>query len=112
MPREPSKEDLEDLKKFRALRDMMNTEGWKLYEKLLRAHLEAKRDAALKPISPEILPDQTIRWPDGVTQVLLGEANKGAIIGLRLALELPRGIVTQGEALYESLFGKPSSDEE
>jgi len=103
VPREPSKEDLEDLKVGRALEEMLVTEGWKIYEKLLTKHLVEKRDAALSPLSPRVQPDGSLFFPDGVTHVLLGEAAKGAIIGIRLALELPRGIVAQTQDLRKQV---------
>ncbi len=99
MPREPSKEDLEDLKVGRLLEEMLASDGWKLYEKLLTKHLVEKRDAALTPIAPKVQNDGSLFFPDGVTHVLLGEAAKGAIIGIRLALELPRGIIAQMQSL-------------
>lgn len=112
MPREPTKSDKEDLRVGKALEAMLHTDGWKIYQKLLEGHLRQKTSAALSPIAPIVQPDHTVIMPDGVTHVLLGEAAKGAIIGLRLALELPHGIVTQMKDLHQQLFGSNPSDEE
>lgn len=113
MPREPKKEDRDDLKIGTAVELMLSSDGWKYYERILQSKLDEKIRSALAPISPIIQPDHTVVMPDGVTHVLLGEAAKGAIIGLRLALELPRGIVLQTKALRAELFpGTATSDEE
>jgi len=104
VPREPSKEDLEDLKVGRLLEEMLASDGWKIYEKLLMKHFTEKRDQALAPIAPRIQQDGSVMFPDGVTHVLLGEAAKGAIIGIRLALELPRGIIAQMQSLRSEII--------
>jgi hypothetical protein len=111
MPREPSKEDRDDLKVGKAIEEMLATPGWKIYEKILSTKIDEKIRAALSPLAPVVQPDNTVILPDGVTHVLLGEAAKGAIIGLRLALDLPRGIVHQTQALRHELFPGSANDE-
>lgn len=97
MPR--SKEELQDLKIARSMQEMMLTEGWKSYALLLDHHIKMKTNQALAPVDP------FTTQVDGITQVLCGEAAKGAIMGLRLALSLPSGIVAQQIQNFPSLAG-------
>lgn len=83
-----SKEQLQDMKVARDIRDMMQTDGWKHYSRILQFHIDAKIRVAFEPMNEfmEI---------DGIKHILLGESAKGAIMGLRLALSLPSGIIMQ-----------------
>lgn len=111
MPRKPTSTDLEDIKTFKDIEAMINTPGWKVYEKFLQMHIGQKTTDMLTPLSPIVQPNGQVIMPDGVCHVLLGEAAKGAIIGLRLALDFPRATVLQGKALHNELFGPPSDEE-
>jgi hypothetical protein len=88
--REIPKAILQDLKVAAQIKDMIHTEGWKQYKKLLEAKLREKTDLAFLPVNAQL-------EVDGITQVLVGESAKGAIMGLRLALELPDLIVLGAE---------------
>lgn len=103
----PSKEDLADIKLGQEMEDLINTPGWKIYSAILQKHIDNKiRDAFLPVHQREGSLGQQI---DGVTQVLLAEASKGAIIGLRLALEIPSGIVAGSQTLRKKY--NPSAEE-
>lgn len=111
MPRSATKEDKEDLAKYKALEAMLASEGWKIYEKFIRLHMEQKINQSLAPLGPIPSADGMTRFPDGVTHVLLGEAAKGAIMGMRLCLEFPHATVVSGKQLHQDLFGTPSDEE-
>lgn len=85
---EKSKEFLQDMKIARDIRDMTQTEGWKHYSRLLEHHIREQTTKALMPVLEQM-------EVDGIKQVLVGESAKGAILGLKLALSLPSGIIAQ-----------------
>lgn len=106
----------EDARIVQELEDMIRTPGWKLYVGFLEKHLEAKREEALRPIAPfqvpvgaqpqgASIPVQV--WPDGMGYAMSAEAAKGAIMGLRLALGLPSGIVST----HKAQNSKPSAED-
>lgn len=101
----PSKQEQEDLRVGRILETGIKGEFWRLYEKLLLAHIEGK--------TQELLQTEALPGEDGVQTLLRSERNKGAILGLRLALTLPSGIV-QGQTipLRKKLFGHSAIDED
>lgn len=96
------KELAKDLRDASEIEDMMRTPGWKRYAELLEMHIEKQTRAALFPVSEAVA-------RDGIMQVLVGESAKGAIIGLRLALQLPSDIVRGAESYRATL--KPSDAE-
>lgn len=109
MPREPSKEDLADLKVGRELGELILHPGWKHYERLLSTKLKEQETYALTPLHLRL----DLERLDGVSKVLLGEAAKGAIIGLRLALDIPHGIIRQMNELRATLIpSSPAKDDE
>lgn len=84
-----SKEEIQDIKIARSMEDMIHSEGWKHYSTILEHHIKMKTNEALAPVNA------FATEVDGIKQVLVGESAKGAILGLRLALSLPSGIVQQ-----------------
>lgn len=94
-----SEEKKIDLRIYRDISDMLLLPGWKHYQRILEKHIQDQTKRALMPavLNPEV---------DGMSQVLCGESAKGAIIGLRLALSLPSGIIEQHKAQ------SPSAEEE
>jgi hypothetical protein len=107
-PKIPSKEDIEDLKFAEHMRDLVNTPGWKVYEKVLQKHIDAKVRELCMPLHPIYTVDPQSGQPnavmgDGIAHVLVGESAKGAIMGLRLALTLPSGIITGAEEIRKRL---------
>jgi hypothetical protein len=81
---------------------MTQTEGWRAYRKILEHHLQAKRNEF------ETVADSS---HDGIAQILKSENNKGAIMGLRLALSIPEGIFNNDKILRSSL-GLPAGGDE
>lgn len=109
----PSKEVLKDLKIASELEDMLLTPGWKHFSELLEMKIKERTITALMPIMPSVMYDpergSVISNLDGVSHVLVGEASKGAIMGLRLALGLPSDIIAGAKAIRDSL--KPSAED-
>lgn len=93
------KEDAEDLRMAEEMRDLIATPAWKTFARILQGHIDEKMRAMLMPLFPVINADGTEYIRDGLAHVLVGEAAKGAIIGLRLALTLPQGIVSGAEEI-------------
>lgn len=104
MTRTPTKEDIEDLKLSEQMRDLIATPSWKVYEKILQTHIDMKTRELLLPLHP-VVNQMTgeVVVADGISHVLVGEAAKGAILGLRLALTLPSGIVAGAEEIRRKL---------
>ena len=92
-----TKEQQAEIKTGLAMQSLLNVEGWKFYEKVLRVHLEAKRNEAeaANPLDAE----------DGLKYALRMERAKGAIIGLRLALEQPSIMIAVAKERHANLLG-------
>lgn len=106
MPRQATKEDVQDLKLAESMRDLINSPSWRVYEQLLQTHIDAKLNALLQPLHPRLSHAGDFVLDDGVAHVLVGEGAKGAIMGLRLALSLPTSIVAGAEQIRKSLDPK------
>jgi len=99
--RDLTREERAELKTATAIRGMMQTDGWKVYKAVLEAHLQGKRNEFEQPAEVAA---------DGISQVLRAESAKGAIMGLRLALSIPEGILSNDKVLRGRL-GLTSEDE-
>jgi hypothetical protein len=82
---------------------MMATDGWKVYSQILLVHLQGKRNEFEQPAETAL---------DGIAQVLRSESAKGAIMGLRLALSIPEGILANDKILRGKLGLKLSEEDE
>ena len=102
-PRELSKEEKAELRTGTAIRNMVGTDGWKVYTKILEMHLQGKRNEFEEPAETKL---------DGIAQVLRSESAKGAIMGLRLALSIPGSILDNDKVLRKALGLASSGDEE
>jgi hypothetical protein len=100
--REFSREERAELRTGKTIRLLVNTEGWQLYKKILETHLLGKRNEYEQPAESGF---------DGIAQVLRAESAKGAIMGLRLALSIPDGILESDKVLRERL-GLPRGEED
>jgi hypothetical protein len=100
--REFSKEERAELRTGKAIRLLLNTEGWKIFKAVLEAHLQGKRNEYENPVETSL---------DGIAQVLRAESAKGAIMGLRLALTITEGILQSDKILRERL-GLPAGGED
>lgn len=86
-----SKDDKLTLRTGRAAKDFIASEFGRFYLSVLESHLAMKRNEFEQPASLEGV--------DGISQVLRSEANKGAIIALRLVLSLLPGMVSAADSL-------------
>lgn len=102
-PRELTKDEKRVLRTGRVIREMMNTPGWKIYFEVLSYHLTAKRNEHEAPAEVSL---------DGIAQVLRSESAKGAIMGLRFAIELPQGMLTDADNLRVQLGEPPTAGED
>lgn len=106
MPRQATREDVQDLKLAESMRDLINSPAWRVYEQLLQTHVDQKMIDLLQPLHPVRNQDGVIVMGDGLSHVLVGEGAKGAIMGLRLALSLPTSIVAGAEQIRKGLDPK------
>lgn len=79
------------------LAEMMATEGWKIYEKLIAHHLRVKENEATSVM-------QTM------DDALARNAQNGAVMAFRLCRDLPASIIRAAEDL-RSLKGSGNDDE-
>jgi hypothetical protein len=100
--RDLTREERAELKTARVIRAMIASDGWMVYKKILESHLQAKRNEFEQPA--EII-------QDGISQVLRSESAKGAIMGLRLALSIPEGILGNEKILRGHLGLAPEEEE-
>lgn len=105
-------QEKEDVKVGRAIQAMMRTEGWTHYERLLKYHVEQKKRDVLLPFDLK----QDGKAKEGVLfgawdALLAGEAHKGAIMGLTLALGLPASIIANMESILSRYESSEESDE-
>lgn len=101
--RELTKDEKAELKTGTAMRELLMTDGWKVYAKVLEIHLQGKRNEWEVPAETKL---------DGIAQVLRAESAKGAIMALRLALGIPESILANDKVLRKRLGLATSGDEE
>jgi len=99
--RELSREQRAELRTADAIRGMLATDGWKVYKRILETHLQGERNKFETPAEREL---------DGIAQILRSEGVKGAIMGLRLALSIPEGILANEQILRQSLGLGPEDE--
>ena len=100
---ELNKEDKLTLRTGRAAKDFLASDFGKFFQGVLEKHIAQKRLEFELPAEPGV---------DGISQILRAEANKGAIIGLRLALSLIPGMVSAAESLRTTKGLPPSSGDD
>ena len=93
-PRTLSTEEKAELRTGTVIKNWINTDGWKLYKEILKHHVDMKRQELEQPAETHL---------DGIAQMLRGESAKGAIMGLRLALAIPDGIINNDKMLRSKL---------
>lgn len=76
MQKEMAKQANEDIKRARIFKDLLNTEGWRLYSELLNDMINTKMM-------------EVIKAPTAEGGVLASEYNKGAVYGIMLARDTP-----------------------
>ena len=92
--RELTAEEKAELRTGTAIRNLIRTDGWKVYARILEMHLQGKRNEWEQPSEARL---------DGIAQVLKGESAKGAIMALRLALSIPESILANDKVLRKTL---------
>ena len=102
-PRDLTRDQKAELKAARVIREMLNTDGWKVYKTILETHLLGKRNEFEQPAEAVL---------DGIAQILRSESAKGAILGLRLALAIPEGILANEKILRGQLGLTAGEDDE
>jgi hypothetical protein len=105
-----SPEDIADIKVGRAFEVMVASEGWKHFERLITRHIEDRKTQVLQPfvVRQENKASHQVLF-SAVDQLLSSEADKGAIMGLTLALTLPTAIISNMTDLLSR--SKESEDE-
>lgn len=98
-----TKEEKAELRTARVIRQMIGFDGWKVYRAILEAHLQGKRNEFEQPAESAL---------DGIAQVLRSESAKGAIMGLRLALSIPDGILANDKVLRSKLGLSAEEDDD
>lgn len=88
----PSPEEVQLLKQARLLKEIVDTPGWREYESILRAQIATREAIVLSPL--HALPANSVpQETDLASKAAAMEMFKGAIIGLRLALETPKATI-------------------
>lgn len=85
------------LKTERLFRDMLRTEGWSEYQKILRDMVEMRTAAILQPL--HMASSDQVPGGDFVARSAALESMKGALIGLKLALDLPSTILSEADEI-------------
>lgn len=101
--RELTADEKAELRTGTAIRNLIATDGWRVYSRILEVHLQGKRNEWEVPAETKL---------DGISQVLKAESAKGAIMALRLALGIPQSILDNDKVLRKSLGLASSGDEE
>ena|SRR6266404_4022814 len=109
-----SKYDIADIKVGRALQAMMATEGWQHYTRLLKLKIDEQGMAILQPFTvKQDMKAQASVLYSAMDHFITSESVKGAIMGLRLALSLPAGIISNMEdVLSRANAGEDVEDQE
>jgi hypothetical protein len=83
-------EEINSLKLAREMEDLLRTPGWKAYAKLLEHHVHQKLQ-------------QSSAVCKNLDEAIEQNSHKGAVLGLRLALDLPKGIIAVAEQIKSTL---------
>lgn len=95
------KQDKIDLKVGREVQYMLAGEGWHHVERILRIRAREMEEKILRPYSvARSLAESPLSKED--YQEMLSE-QKGALMGLKLALDIPRAIVANADDIMKNL---------
>lgn len=89
-------DEREIVRQGRLFRDLLESPGWKEYEKLIGSHIESRQRQLSAPI---LVQDEKYQMMDAGTKLAIHESLKGAIIALRLALAIPFATVEQAKEI-------------
>ena len=94
----PTQEEIIILKQARLVKEMAETEGWKEFVKILEAHIATRMAVIVSPFHS--LPDNSgYQGMDLGAKAAAIESVKGAVIGLRLAINLPASIIESAKEI-------------
>jgi hypothetical protein len=96
----PSVEEIQILKQARVFRDMVATDGWKEYCKILEAQIAAREEVIhcpLHSLPPHFVPPES----DLASKAAAVESAKGAVIGLRAALHIPTATIESAKDIAD-----------
>lgn len=85
-------EEKEILRWATAMKDLLGTEGWKTFEEIVKRQIDTRQMLLVTPLSASV---PAFAGMDFTTRAAHLETIKGAIIGLRLALDTPPAIIKQ-----------------
>lgn len=94
-------QDLSDLRVGTEVRYMLAGEGWKHIEKILRARIAEMEAEVLRPYSVARARDEHPLSKEDYLEVVAEK--KGALMGLRLALDIPRAIVANADDILQRI---------
>jgi hypothetical protein len=99
-----SKEDAEIVKTARDMSDHIRTDAWKVVENTLKKQVEERLMVLSRPMhSLGGLPEFVAL--DYASKAAALESIKGAIVGLRLAMDLPHAIIRHSDQIRSKLKG-------
>jgi hypothetical protein len=88
------RQDIIDLKVGTEVRHMLAMEGWAHLERILQQRIKEMEGAVLRPYSVARASEAALSRED--YQEIVAE-KKGALMGLKLALDIPRAIVASAD---------------
>lgn len=94
----PSPEEIQVLKQARVFRDMVLSEGWKEYVKILEAQIMTREEVIhcpLHSLPPHFVNPST----DLASKAAAVESVKGAVIGLRTAIYTPTATIESAKEI-------------
>lgn len=94
-----SKDEIELLKAARELSALLSTDGWKTLRGIIERQIATRQAIVDRPFHDIKHLDGVAL--DGMTRLAAFEHLKGAILGLRLALDTPQTIVREAEPLRD-----------
>src|SRR4051812_48210822 len=97
MARTYSESETALLKQARELKDLVDHPSWRVFQKMLVAQFEARMGILATPL--HALQSEEFKGMDFTSKAMQVESIKGAIIGLRLAHDLPQLTITQASDL-------------
>ena len=104
-----NREEVQVLRQARILREFIESEGWREYEKILKAQIETRQLVITTPLS-ERLP--AFEGMDFTTRAVAVEVVKGALIGLNLALSIPQSTIAHGKEIMQEHEGADDASRE
>jgi hypothetical protein len=93
-------QDISDIKVAAAMRNLIQSEGWHHFARIISTHIATKEKEVLEPY--RIAREKDHQLTKGDYREVQTE-NKGALYALRLALNTPRAIIEAAEDILEKI---------